>query len=189
MDRPEAERLSRRLSYVLRHHPASVGVELAPGGWVAIGDLLAGLTAAGVPATEADLAHVVAEGPKRRFAIEDGRIRAVHGHSVDTDLHLTATAPPPVLLHGTVHTALASIAEDGLLPRSRQHVHLSEDLATARDVAGRRAGRVVVLAVGAAFLAAAGQTFHRSSSGVWLTGPVPPGAITDTATGDPLPRT
>lgn len=59
------------------------------------------------------------------------------------------------------------------MPRSRQHVHLSSDTATATKV-GARHGRPVVLTVLAQDLAAAGHAFFLSANGVWLTDHVPP---------------
>jgi putative RNA 2'-phosphotransferase len=43
-----------------------------------------------------------------------------------------------VLYHGTPAANVPSIMEHGLRSRSRHHVHLSPDVATARVVGGRR---------------------------------------------------
>ena len=40
----EDVRLSKRVSYVLRHGPESVGLQLDAGGWVAVDDLAARCT-------------------------------------------------------------------------------------------------------------------------------------------------
>lgn len=169
--------LSRRLSYVLRHHPGSVGIHLDPAGWVDIEVLLEALAGDGLAVTRADLEAVMTEIPKQRFEVRDGRIRATHGHSIDVDLGLEERAPPATLHHGTIRRNLAAIREEGLRPRSRQHVHLSPDVATAREVGSRR-GRPVVVEVAAGALHAAGHRFHRAADGVWLTDAVPPGYLT-----------
>jgi putative RNA 2'-phosphotransferase len=171
--------LSKRLSYVLRHRPDSVGLTLDPNGWVAVDDLLAALAAHGRRVTRADLDAVVAGNDKRRFAVEAGpggrdRIRASQGHSVPVDLGLTPVAPPPVLYHGTSATAVGSIRADGLRKGRRHHVHLSGDEATAHRVGARRRGEVTILTVDAAAMAAEGYRFYRSANGVWLTDHVPP---------------
>ncbi|MDQ7903843.1 RNA 2'-phosphotransferase [Phytohabitans sp. ZYX-F-186] len=176
MDRAALVRLSRRLSYILRHDPASVGLTLDPRGWVAVDDLLAAL---GGSVSRADLDAVVAGNDKRRYAIRpgpDGRdeIRASQGHSVPVDLGLDPVPPPPLLYHGTSAAALPSIRARGLERGGRHHVHLSADVTTARAVGGRRRGPVAVLAVDAAAMAAAGYPFYRSANGVWLTDRVPP---------------
>jgi putative RNA 2'-phosphotransferase len=171
--------ISKRLSYVLRHRPDSVGLTLDPNGWVAVDDLLAALAAHGRRVTRAELDAAVAGNDKRRFAVEAGpdgrdRIRASQGHSVPVDLGLTPTTPPPVLYHGTSAHVLAAIRDQGLRKGRRHHVHLSGDRATAQRVGARRRGEVTVLSVDAAAMAAEGYPFYRSANGVWLTDHVPP---------------
>ncbi len=171
-------RLSKRLSYVLRHAPASVGLTLGAGGWVAVDELLAALAAHGRPVSRTELDAAVATNDKRRFALRpgaDGReqIRASQGHSVPVELGLDPTSPPAVLYHGTSAAALESIQVQGLHRRSRHHVHLSDDVGTARKVGQRRAGPVVIVTVDAAAMAADGHLFYCSDNGVWLTEHVP----------------
>ena len=165
--------LSKRLSYVLRHNPASVGLSLGPGGWVDIDDLLAALGRHGRPVSRAQLDRVVADNDKQRFAVDAGRIRAQQGHSVPVDLELQQAQPPPVLFHGTPRRNLPSILAQGLHRGARHHVHLSPDVQTAGRVGGRR-GDAVVLAVDTA---AVDGVFYRSGNGVWLTDAVPPAAL------------
>jgi putative RNA 2'-phosphotransferase len=167
----EQVRLSRRLSMILRHRPEAAGLTLDPHGWVPVPTLLAAL---GI--SRAELEAVVAGNDKARFAIEDDRIRASQGHSrrVAVDLGLPPADPPAQLFHGTPAANLPSIMQQGLRSRSRHHVHLSTDTATAVKVGRRRSAVVVVLRVDAAGMAAAGHVFHRSANGVWLTTAVPP---------------
>jgi putative RNA 2'-phosphotransferase len=164
-------RLSRRIAMILRHRPEAAGITLDAHGWVPVPTLLAAL---GI--TRAELEAVVAGNDKARFAIEDDRIRASQGHSrrVDVDLGLEPAEPPAELFHGTPAANLPSIMKDGLRPRSRHHVHLSPDTATAVKVGSRRSADVVVLRIAAGEMAAAGHVFHRSANGVWLTAVVPP---------------
>ena len=163
-------RTSKRLSYVLRHRPDSVGLTLDAAGWADVEELLAALGL-----TRAELDAVVAGNDKRRFAYDrtGTRIRASQGHSVPVDLGYEPAAPPEELFHGTVERFLPSILAEGLRPGRRHAVHLSPDVATARVVGGRR-GRPVVLRVDAAALAATGAPFTRSANGVWLVPAVPP---------------
>jgi putative RNA 2'-phosphotransferase len=163
-------RVSKRMSYVLRHHPDSAGLTLDASGWADVADLLAALGL-----TRAELDHVVATNDKRRFAFDEtgDRIRASQGHSRPVDLGYEPRRPPDVLFHGTVERFLAAILADGLLPGRRHAVHLSPDVTTARAVGARR-GRPVVLRVDAAAMAAGGHGFARSDNGVWLVDAVPP---------------
>lgn len=167
-------RVSRRLSFVLRHNPGAIGIRLDAGGWVDVGVLLEALAAHGLVLTRRQLEDLVAANDKQRFALDQGgaRIRANQGHSVAVDLGLTVAVPPPTLYHGTVAAALESIAARGLLRGQRHHVHLSPDAASARRVGARR-GSPVVLIVDAAAMSGAGTPFFRSANGVWLTQHVP----------------
>ncbi|WP_346621012.1 RNA 2'-phosphotransferase [Blastococcus montanus] len=163
-------RTSKRLSFVLRHRPESVGLVLDPAGWADVEQVLGALRL-----TRQELERVVATNDKRRFAFDDTgtRIRASQGHSVTVDLGYAPEHPPEELFHGTVERFLPAILAEGLRPGRRHAVHLSPDVETARVVGGRR-GRPVVLRVDSSAMAAAGFTFRRSANGVWLVDAVPP---------------
>lgn len=168
-------RLSKLLSLVLRHDPGRIGIELDPGGWVAVDELLAGLEAHGRRVTRAELEHVVAHNDKQRFAIDPltDRIRANQGHSVAVELGLAVRVPPPHLFHGTAESRVEAILREGLHPSGRHAVHLSADEATAVRV-GARHGTPRVLVVDAARMHGDGHEFTRSGNGVWLVEHVPP---------------
>jgi putative RNA 2'-phosphotransferase len=167
-------RVSKRLSYVLRHRPDSIGLTLDDAGWADVHALLAALAAHGLRLTRAELEHVVATNDKRRFAFDrtGTRIRASQGHSVPVELGYRPQHPPPVLFHGTPGRNVEAILREGLRAGNRHAVHLSPDVVTARRV-GERRGRAVVLRIDAAALAAAGAVFTRSANGVWLVDAVP----------------
>lgn len=170
-----ARNLSRRLSYVLRHRPDTLGIALDPAGWTDVDPLLDALSKPGRTVTRSALERCVATNDKQRFEFStDGRqIRARQGHSVPVELGYAPVPPPPVLFHGTVPRALESIRTTGLQPRNRHHVHLSADRTTATTV-GQRRGAPVILTVNSAAMAREGHTFFRTDNGVWLTAEVPP---------------
>ncbi|MEV0388905.1 RNA 2'-phosphotransferase [Nonomuraea sp. NPDC050643] len=176
MDERRMVRISKYLARHLRHDPQRIGLTLDPGGWVPIAELLRAAAEHGFPITAEELRQVVAANDKRRYAIEDGRIRASQGHSVPVDLGLPLTEPPEVLYHGTVARFLTAIRQEGLRPMSRHHVHLSPDRETATRVGSRR-GVPVVLVVAAGVMHADGHAFRRSANGVWLADHVPPGYL------------
>jgi putative RNA 2'-phosphotransferase len=175
MDDARLVKVSKYLSKHLRHQPERLGLALAPGGWVAVEDLLASCARNRFPITRAELDEVVARNNKQRFSFDPSgtKIRANQGHSVEVDLQLAPAEPPEVLYHGTGHGAAEAIAQEGLRRMARHHVHLSADVATAIAV-GARHGRPVVFAVDAAAMRRAGFTFYRSDNGVWLVDRVPP---------------
>ena len=175
LDAKTEKRVSKFISMLLRHKPEALGLEMDRAGWVSVDDLLVGLRTQYDVGIE-DIEAIVAADEKGRYTLSDGRIRANQGHSVPVDLGLVPIAPPARLYHGTVAKFLDAILAEGLRPQGRHHVHLSPDLATARQVGGRR-GKPVILGVDAAGLAAGGQVFYQSENGVWLTDHVPPSAL------------
>lgn len=172
--RRELVRSSRFLSLVLRHDPGRIGLHLDDQGWASITELIVAARSSGIELTDETLQEIVRTNEKQRFAISpDGsRIRARQGHSIAVDLGLSPVPPPDLLYHGTATRSLDSILARGLLPRRRQHVHLSPDVATATEV-GRRHGEPVVLAVDARRMHEDGHVFYCSENGVWLTAAVP----------------
>ena len=172
-------RASKALSYVLRHRPSSIGVELDDAGWVGIADLLAAFTRSGRPIPRDLLDRVVEGTDKRRFEVDGDRIRAAQGHSVPVELGLAPVTPPDRLYHGTSARFLESIRAEGLRRGRRHDVHLSPDAETAHRVGARRAGPTVILRIDAAGMHQAGHVFYRAANGVWLTAAVPPQWIED----------
>jgi putative RNA 2'-phosphotransferase len=179
---------SRFLTFVLRHRPDAIGIQLDGAGWVEVGILLARCRAHGRPISRAELDQLVATSPKRRFALSDdgSRIRASQGHSVDVDLGYEPAEPPEVLFHGSVAAKARAILTAGLQRMKRHHVHLSVDEETAHAVGGRR-GRALILVIAAGRMHRDGHVFYLSANGVWLTEAVPPGYITVRAERDPSP--
>jgi len=167
--------ISKFLSFVLRHKPQSIGIELDAEGWVPVDELLDAAARHRQPVTRQQLEEVVATNDKRRFSFSsNGRqIRASQGHSVEVDLGLVPIEPPGLLYHGTVDRFLDSIRRQGLVRGKRHHVHLSADCQTAARV-GQRRGRPVVLVVEAGRMHRDGHSFYRSENDVWLSETVPP---------------
>ncbi|MEO0755948.1 MAG: RNA 2'-phosphotransferase [Cyanobacteria bacterium J06648_16] len=168
------KRISKYLSLHLRHQPHKLGLTLAPGGWVDVSALLSAGATNGFAISLVELQQVVETNDKQRFAFDETgtRIRANQGHSVPVDLQLEPVTPPPILYHGTADSSVSDILKAGLRPMSRHHVHLSENMNTARQV-GSRHGRPVVLVVKAASMHQDGYPFYRAANGVWLCDKVP----------------
>ena len=166
-------KISKMLSYVLRHKPQSIGLILDAEGWANLDDLI--LKSVKVKITRDDIFRVVKNSDKQRFIISDdgARIRANQGHSIKVDLGLKETPPPTILYHGTATRFLDSIKSEGLKKMNRHHVHLSSDIDTASKV-GTRHGQLIILSVDCAAMTKAGHVFYCSENGVWLTDAVPP---------------
>ena len=173
-------RTSKFLSLILRHRPTAAGISLDAEGWADVDALLAGMARRGHALRFEDLVRVVETNDKRRYAFNEDRtrIRAVQGHSHPVDLGYAPTEPPEFLFHGTVARFIEPIRTQGLLPGTRQHVHLSPDRQTAEKV-GRRRGEPVILTIGSRAMAAQRHLFFRADNGVWLTLHVPAEFIVD----------
>ncbi len=167
--------LSKFLSLVLRHKPEEIGITLDPNGWTPVADLLVRMATAGRAIDIETLREIVAKNEKKRFTLSDDgtQIRAAQGHSVQVKLAIEQLAPPTTLFHGTATRNIDSILAKGLVPGSRQQVHLSADEETATRV-GMRHGKPVVLTVETGRMHADGFAFYQADNGVWLTDAVPP---------------
>lgn len=176
-----ATKISKYLSYHLRHAPEKLGLKLEVGGWVKIEELLQASQKDQFPLTLTQLKEVVATNEKQRFSIDETgtKIRANQGHSIKVDLQLHPLTPPNLLYHGTCNQAIPSILEKGLQKMSRHHVHLSCDVVTAQKV-GQRRGKPVILEINAQKMSEDGFLFYCSDNQVWLVDYVPPVYLTIT---------
>jgi putative RNA 2'-phosphotransferase len=173
-------KISKFLSYILRHEPQSIHLNVDEGGWANIDDLIKCANryskfSGKVKINRDTIEEIVKNNDKQRFKISDDgqRIRANQGHSFKVSLGLSPVVPPNVLYHGTTTASLDSIMKQGLSPMNRQYVHLSHDRETAIKI-GSRHGKPIVLSVDAKNMYDTGYNFYLSDNGVWLTEKVPP---------------
>ena len=181
------KRLSKFCSGALRHFPDDVGLELDDAGWTLFADLVTAAESKYDWADREAVAGVVATDPKGRFertgsTAGDGtdRVRAAYGHSVPVNLDGGEEPVPDTLYHGTAPRHLDSIRDDGLQPMSRQHVHLSGSVESAREVGSRHAGNPVILEVDTVALQAAGHDVTQRGRDVYTTDRVPPAYLEET---------
>ncbi|MBT7443457.1 MAG: RNA 2'-phosphotransferase [Methylococcales bacterium] len=169
----ETRKVSKFLSYVLRHCPDDIGMVLEEGGWVQLSVLIKKAKPK-MTLTLEIIRHVVETNDKQRFKISDDghKIRASQGHSVTVDLKLEVVQPPAFLFHGTTERFMQSIMAEGLKAKQRHHVHLSENEGTAKAV-GSRHGKPVILTVASGEMVEVGFEFFCSDNQVWLTQEVP----------------
>ena len=167
-------RLSRAISYVLRHHPERLGLTLDKDGWVGL-DALAGALAMQpqwVGLTGEDVLAMMAAAEKRRFELRGSSIRAIYGHSLAGKIEHEPAVPPDLLYHGTTPGVLTRILHEGLKPMRRHYVHLSLDTDSAASVARRRTPKPVIVTINAKKAHQDGVNFHRGNSQIWLAEPI-----------------
>ena len=177
MTRQDLVRLSKTVSHALRHAPWVYELELDEEGWTPVGDLLYALQGHRKQwhnLTLDDLVEMTQSLDKQRFEIKDDRIRAFYGHSIPQPLKRTPAQPPDILYHGTGEVTLGAILRDGLKAMRRQHVHLSSELETAKQVGDRKQGKTRILVIQAIKAYVAGVEFYAGNEMVWLSDPIPP---------------
>ena len=166
-------KLNKKLCYVLRHNPASIGLSLDENGYACICELLLKLDESRVNVDKATLIKIVESDKKERFSFDADKtkIRANYGHSFAVDLGLKPLCPPSVLYHGTAERNAESISESGLHKAQRNYVHLTEDISAAIKI-GKRYGKLIVFKIDSARMYSDGLAFYKSGA-VWLTDNVP----------------
>lgn len=166
--------LSKYISLILRHKPEVIGISLDEHGWADVGELIEGINNSGTYVDMNILESIVASDSKQRYSFSEDKkhIRANQGHSVDVDVELEKVEPPEFLIHGTGKKYVESIDTNGLIPKSRLYVHLSDDKDIAIEV-GRRHGEVALYIIAAGEMHRDGYEFYLSKNGVWLTKEVP----------------
>ncbi|EMA28690.1 RNA 2'-phosphotransferase [Haloarcula japonica] len=184
LDGARRRQLSKFVSGALRHFPEDANVELDEAGWTAFASLRNAVERKYDWADGEALAGVIATDPKGRFertgvgddsgSVAGGRVRAAYGHSVDVALNGTDDPVPATLYHGTAPRNVEPIREDGLKPMGRQTVHLSDSVATAREVGCRHADDPVVFVVDAGAMQADDRRIVKRGAETYTTARVPP---------------
>jgi putative RNA 2'-phosphotransferase len=168
-----AERISRFLSYLLRHRPAEYPLAFDRQGFAAWTDVVEIVQERYDEATEAEICAVVNDAGKMRFEFRDDKVRATYGHSFPVDLGLEQVEPPLELYYGTARDLAQSILRDGLKPRDRRYVHLSASLEDAEAVGKRRDPAPAIIVVNTSAARQGGIAFYLSGP-LFLCENVPP---------------
>lgn len=164
MNKKEEQKISKFISLILRHKPEVIGVTLDNNGWCNTEELLNGCRI-----TIDELINIVENDSKTRYAFNEdkSKIRANQGHSINVDLNLKSIKPPDVLYHGTSTKYINKILLEGIKKITRKHVHLSDNLETAKSV-GERHGNPVILSIDSKSMYNDGYKFYLSENKVWL---------------------
>ncbi|MCR2802730.1 RNA 2'-phosphotransferase [Paenibacillus soyae] len=175
LQKPDYAKLSKEVSYALRHAPWVYELELDAEGWVAVGQLVHSLRTdrQWTLLTAEDVSAMAELSSKKRFEIQDGKIRALYGHSIPEKIVKKAEMPPNVVFHGTAGQLVKEILKSGLKPMARQYVHLSADRETALVVGKRKDPVPVLLCIDSRRAWQEGILFYRGNETVWLSDHVP----------------
>jgi putative RNA 2'-phosphotransferase len=157
------ERLSRFLTFLLRHKPKDYPLAIDREGFAPWKEVVDMVQERFYDVTEVQIRAVVSGAEKKRFEIRDDKVRATYGHSFPVDLGWTATEPPAELYFGAARDLAQSMLRSGLKPRDRQYVHLSVTAEEAESVARRHDPSPAIIIVDAQ--AAHSEGFHFYQSG------------------------
>jgi len=172
------ENLSKIISHVLRHKPEDYNLKLSEDGWVSVDELVKGIRNnvdgySGL--VNQDIIDVVSKATKKRHQINNGRIRALHGHSLELKADSKPLVPPTKLFHATALKYWAEIENKGLNKMGRNFVHLSTTKQGAIEVAEKKYKNIALLQVDAANASGDGILFYSSDKDLtWLCEHVPP---------------
>ena len=96
------------LSYLLRHHPEAVNLDMDEHGWVSVSQLIDHVNAAGKYALSPDFLRDIVQTDDKgryRFSPDGARIKACQGHSIPWVIpEMEWREPPQYLYHGTPPT-------------------------------------------------------------------------------------
>jgi putative RNA 2'-phosphotransferase len=157
-----AERISRFLTYLLRHQPKEYPLVFDKRGFVDWRDVVELVQERFYDVTEEQIDAVVNGSEKKRFELIDGKVRATYGHSFPVDLGGEAAEPPAKLYHGAPRDLARSMLRSGLMPRDRRYVHLSLTAEEAESVARRHDPAPAIIVVDAHAAHGEGVVFYRS---------------------------
>ena len=156
------ERLSRFLTFLLRHKPKDYPLTIDPEGFAPWQEVVAMVQERFYDVTEEQICSLIAGAEKKRFEIRGDKVRATYGHSFPVDLGGTAAEPPAELYFSAARDLAESMLRGGLKPRDRQYVHLSVSAEEAESVAKRHDPSPAILVIDAKTAHAEGIRFYES---------------------------
>ncbi|KAJ2549859.1 tRNA 2'-phosphotransferase [Coemansia sp. RSA 1933] len=181
-DSPDVK-LSKLLSYILRHGAAKEGLELREDGSISLRELC---TVERLQHTTFEqIKRVVDTNEKKRFTLfEDSTqaggsgkewfIRATQGHTIEIKqpplVKLTAETLPNCIVHGTTRNKIPLIKQMGLSRMRRTHIHFASGLPGDKEViSGMRTTATAFVWIDGPRAMEAGIEFYLSENGVILS--------------------
>lgn len=150
-------KVSKKLSYILRHHPEKFGITHDIYGYMNTDSVLSALSI-----EKNSLDEIVDKDKDGRYEFKDDTIRAVSGHSFTVNLEIEQN-PPKTLFHGTPDRNVDSILEKGLLSQGRNNVHLGKSIAVAKVVANRYSKDITIFEIDTDNASKNGVTFFKGN--------------------------
>ena len=172
-------RLSKTLSWLLRHQAAKEGLDMSDDGYVPCHQVVTFLSNRCIPdMTHKKLLNEIHACPKRRLQLSQcgTYVRASHGHSIrnidDARILEEVTDASTVIdaAYGIGHKQWETVRTAGLKCGTRNHLHISTRDSKSGYIIGKPGGDAdVVVFINVARAIADGVKFYMASNGVILT--------------------
>jgi putative RNA 2'-phosphotransferase len=156
------ERLSRFLTFLLRHKPKDYPLTIDREGFAPWQEVVDTVQERFYDVSEEHIRSLIGGAEKKRFEIRGDKVRATYGHSFPVDLGAAEAEPPAKLYFGTARDLAQSMLRSGLIPRDRQYVHLSVTADEAESVAKRHDPSPAIIVVDAQAAHDEGIHFYES---------------------------
>ncbi|XP_005183157.1 tRNA 2'-phosphotransferase 1 [Musca domestica] len=182
-------RLSKKLSWLLRHGLKKEGFQIQPDGFIRVDDLLKHPNYCR-DFSLSTLQKIVEQDAKQRYTLRQNplqgywEIRANQGHSLDeiqSDQCLQLinnAAEVPLAVHGTYYRHWPSIKTHGLKRFQRNHVHFATSDDCSNNISGFRSDCQILIYLNVEKIFKEGQLkLYRSANNVILCGGLEDGSI------------
>ena len=170
-------KVSRYMSYLLRHNPENLKMDAE--GFVGFKELLEKVREHFRVSREF-IIEIVEESDRKRFELVEDKIRALYGHTIPVELEFEEEKLIKILYHGTTPEAASEILGKGLKPMKRRWVHLSPSIETAKLVGLRRTDKPVILQIDVEKARKDHVKFYKATENVYLCRHIEPEHITRT---------
>ena len=177
MSEEELNSVGRILAGILRHFPEKFDLDMDLNGWVDIRDVAEEIRHRKRNLHWLRVHHLVAVADtdhKGRYQVDNNRIRASYGHSVDIELDHPTDNVPPSLFFPSTQEEVDILLEDGITPTDRRYVHLSKTFQDAYNAGVYRTEDPQFLEVDAAAALLADVYSGQAGPTVFVTRGIPP---------------
>ena len=169
MNKDNDTRISKKLSYLLRHGAVKNGLNIRADGFINIQDILKNIS----ECTIDDIKRIVENNDKQRFSLSyidnNLMIKANQGHSITavTSLNLKLLINFSFdIIHGTYIKCYEKIKSEGLFRMKRNHIHFAKGL---NFISGLRKNAEIYIYINIEKATSDGLEFFESENGVILS--------------------
>lgn len=176
MSEEEIETVGKIMAGVLRHFPEKFDLKMDSYGWVSLPAFVDAVRTRNSRLRWLRPHHIigiVSTDPKGRYQIENEKLRATYGHTLEVDLDLPTENIPEKLYYPTTEEEVEIILETGIKPVDRKKVHLSKTKEDAKKAGSYRVENPVILEIDAKETIANGFVIKQAGKTVYIVDEVP----------------